>query len=275
MENIVDNSNVSQVFNEEQPNNTNNVDLDFLLGEEPEQSEFAEGNEQQQDIEIDERFKELDPQEARYRTIQSKHDKLLADYNKLNAEYTVLQDKASMYDELVQNPDLLVAFVNEINPNLIQKSDSSLFIKDRIKEEFGEGYKPTLSRDEAEREDPGGKDWRYYKRLDQLYIEQNSKINKATSVKEYKEQLEKQKKEEEAKNQMELANLKKQFNMADEEVKSMLQFYNQLTPTQAVKLFRFVQRQPKTKSNLNIISGSPNNGMSPQYQQFMNDLNRK
>jgi len=275
MENIVDNSNVSQVFNEEQPNNNNNVDLDFLLGEEPEQSEFVEGNEQQQDIEIDERFKELDPQEARYRTIQSKHDKILADYNKLNTEYTVLQEKASIYDELVQNPDLLAAFVNEINPNLIQKSDSSLFIKDRIKEEFGEGYKPALSRDEAEREDPGGKDWRYYKRLDQLYIEQNSKINKATSVKEYKEQLEKQKKEEEAKNQMELANLKKQFNMADEEVKSMLQFYNQLTPTQAVKLFRFVQRQPKTKSNLNIISGSPNNGMSPQYQQFMNDLNRK
>ncbi|HPO11719.1 MAG TPA: hypothetical protein PLM63_03995, partial [bacterium] len=140
MDNINDNPIVSQGFNEVPPTNDYSVNLDALLDETQEQ--VGEANGISQEIEIDERFAGLDPQEAKYRTYQSRYDKIQADYNKLQSQFTSVEEKARLIDEMIQNPDMLVAFVNEVNPNLIKKPDSSLYIKERIKEEFGEGYKP-------------------------------------------------------------------------------------------------------------------------------------
>ncbi len=273
MDNINDNPIVSQGFNEVPPTNDYSVNLDALLDETQEQ--VGEANGILQEIEIDERFAGLDPQEAKYRTYQSRYDKILADYNKLQSQFTSVEEKARLIDEMIQNPDMLVAFVNEVNPNLVKKPDSSLYVKERIKEEFGEGYKPTLTRDQSEIEDPGGKDWRYYKRLDQLFAEQNKSVNKATTVKEYKEQLARMEEQKRLQSQAELEQVKKSYNMPDEEVEAMTKFWNNMNLDQAVKLYRFLKRQPQTRANLNMVSGSPNSGMSPEFIEFQKQFKRR
>lgn len=84
MENIVSAENVSQ--------QNFSVDMSIL----DEQVQAPENNSQESNvhtnngesnqIEIDERFKELPPEEARLRTIQSQRDALTASYNKLMKE---------------------------------------------------------------------------------------------------------------------------------------------------------------------------------------------
>ena len=61
--------------------------------------------------------------------------------------------------------------------------------------------------------------------------------------------------------------------MDDNEIKAMVDFYNGLDIEKTVKIWRLLRKQPQTRSNLNLVSGSPNNGYSPQYQEFLKTLN--
>jgi len=275
MDDIINQAEVSQGVNEAGNINDYSVDVDTLYDSQVQSVEGEGTAETQQEIEIDERFADLDPVEARYRTYQSKYDKMVAEYNKLQNQYSTIEQKAAFVDKLLTDPDMLVAFINEVNPNLVQKPDTSNYIKSKLKEEFGENYRPTLSRTEAEIEDPGGTDWQYYKRLDELHAEVKSKFSQAKSLKEYKEQLAKKEQEALVQKQREIQKVQKEMNIDDNEIQAMLKFYSELDLTKAAKLWRLLRRQPQTKANLNLVSGYDPKGVSPQLQQFMNEFKLK
>jgi len=273
MEDIMGNQVVSQTSGEEPIIDNYNVDLDSLFIEEQVQ-EGVQNVEQEQEIEIDERFIGLEPNEAKFRSIQSKYDRLQADYNKFQQTYTTVEEKAKLVEELMQDPNLLYAFVNEINPNLINKPDTSNLIKQKLKEEFGESYKPQLTREQADREDPGGTDWQYYRRLDTLYTDFSKNQNKATSVKEYKEQLAKQQQAQQSQQLALVRDVQNKKNANDVETKAVIDLFTKLDLEKAFDLHRLLRRQPQTRTNLNIISGSPTTGVSPQYADFLKTLKR-
>lgn len=258
------------------------VNLDALLETPGEptangSSDTKSPNEGDITVEIDDRFKHLPEAEAVARSIQSRYDKLYNDYQPLVAQMEEYKPLIEILDDLLDDDDAFYAFVNERKPELIQQKDIGVELKKQLTKEFGEGFKPSLTREQADIEDPGGKDWRYYRKLDDLYSElkQGSAYTKTASLKAYRQKKEALAKAEEERFQQQVEKAKVDLKMTDEEVERVSKWGQSLDFAKLTKLLRFVSKFPTTKAAAQISkstgSGAPS---STARQQFLDSIKR-
>lgn len=258
------------------------VNLDALLETPGEptangSSDTKSPNEGDITVEIDDRFKHLPEAEAVARSIQSRYDKLYKDYQPLVAQMEEYKPLIEILDDLLDNDEAFYAFVNERKPELIQQKDIGVELKKQLTKEFGEGFKPSLTREQADIEDPGGKDWRYYRKLDDLYSElkQGSAYTKTASLKAYRQKKEALAKAEEERFQQQVEKAKVDLKMTDEEVERVSKWGQSLDFAKLTKLLRFVSKFPTTKAAAQISkstgSGTPS---STARQQFLDSIKR-
>lgn len=228
-------------------------------------------------IEIDQKYQGLPEAEAIARTIQSKYDKLNMDYL---AEVKRSQENLTykeILNDLYTDEDALLAFISERKPELIQSRSVDAEIKKRIVAEFGEGYEPKLSRDEAERKDPGGVDFRYYKKLDSLWNElsQNgSGYSKHKTLKEFRESQIQSLKAKEAEVEAEIQEAITKFGMQKPEVEWTQKWAANLKFSEIVSIARFI-RKFKNAPSMGNIPGGESVTMSNNRAEFLNRLKPK
>lgn len=184
---------------------------------------------QEQNLNLDERAREF----------QSRYDKLYSQHQNVLRDMQTYREKAQLLEEISNDPELLEAFVTEIRPDLIQKKDITQIVQERLRAEFGD-YKP--SRSEAD-EEPGGKAWLYFKRLDEIYNESKANIKPPQTVQQIKKQR------EEA-IESEINKLKTQFKWDDTSVNNFRQWANSLNLTNLAKLYEFAIRTNRTPEAL-------------------------
>lgn len=258
MENIVDGT--------QQPQDSFEVNLDTLDGGQaaepkPDDSEapdvHTQNGNQFEDIQIDERFKDLDENEGRLRTLQSQRDTYRADIDKWAKKYDERDAVAALLDDMLEDDGLFMAFVSERKPELIKNRDVAGELKQQLKEEFGD-FKPQLSREEAERDDPFGQDARYYMRLDELKTklrQGGTNEEQAKSVKEYLKKRKELQEKEAQKYEMERETVKNQLKMTDTEVKAVSDWAMKLKFGDIVKIHRYLRRLPSKNPNLTSVPG--------------------
>lgn len=209
-------------------------------------------------FDIDERFKDLPPAEARFRTIQSRYDTVVKERNDALASSQELEAYRNFVNQVLADEKMAIALVNQVNPELIPKKDMSQVIKSKLKEKFGEGYKPQLSRQEAERDDPGGKDWQYYRMLDEITKSATEDDPQhSMTIKQYKEKLNAMKEEEKQAALKEIDDVKKKFNTTDDEIRAVSEFLNKMSLEQGVRLHRLLRKiSPKIPGVTNVSGHS-------------------
>lgn len=261
-------------------NSVSDVNLDALesitgVPEANESSSVSSPNGDVIQVEIDDKFKHLPEAEAVARSLQSRYDKLQNEYQPLVAKMQEYEPLIEILDDLLENDEAFYAFVNERKPELIQQKDIGVELKQQLAKEFGEGYKPTLTREQADVDDPGGKDWRYYKKLDELYAElkTGSAYTKTASLKAYRQKKEALAKAEEERVQKQVEKAKVDLKMTDEEVARVSTWAEKLTFADLTKLLRFVSKFPTTKAATQISksTGSSIPGSSAR-DQFIKSL---
>lgn len=227
-------------------------------------------------IEIDPKYQGLPEAEAIARTIQSKYDKLNMDYlSEVKRSQENLTYKEILND-LYTDEDALLAFISERKPELIQTRNVDAEIKKRIVSEFGEGFEPKLSRDEAERKDPGGVDFRYYKKLDSLWNElsQNgSGYSKYKTLKEFRESQANSLKAKEAEVEAEIQEAITKFNMQEPEVDWTRKWAANLKFSEIVTIARFL-RKFKNAPSMSNIPGGETVTMSSTRADFLKSLKK-
>src|SRR5690554_1543580 len=173
-------------------------------------------------IQIDPRYSNLPQLEAQLRSIQSHYDKMYSEHEKLIAQMAERDSLVEILNDIVENDDAFYALVNQKKPELLKNSYNSVIAnaKAELAKEFGEDYRPSLSKEEAEWEDPDGKDAKYWRRREELLKKANpaQQYSKFSSLKEYIDKLREQRKSEAGSYQKEIADAKAKFNMTDGEI---------------------------------------------------------
>jgi len=222
-------------------------------------------------LEIDERFKELPREQAIIRTLQSQKDKTRADYDKLSKQFEEKDRIAGLVDQMVDDEGLLLAFVRQLKPDLVKPLDLGTQLKEQLQKEFGEDFKPTLTRDEAERDDPFGKDARYYMKVDALkakLLQDGGQEN--LTIKEYLAKKKQLQETENAKYEMEREQIKQQYKMSDLEVKAVSDWALKLKFKDLVEVHRFIRKFPGNP-NVNSAPGSAP-GIKSDREKFLKDV---
>ena len=205
-------------------------------------------------FEIDEKFKDLPPEEGFKRTVQSRYDKLLEEHTKLKIGYDNRSKYEGFLNELLEDDEVLEAFLTERKPELIQKRDITEQIQEKLKSEFGEEFKPT--RTEAD-ENPGGKDWLYFKRLDELYTELKGGKKGAKTIKELRAERDLSKKREQEQLDTQVQELKTEMNWDDQTVERFYDWSQKLSMKDLGKIFRWAMSNPKRSPSLQSAPGDP------------------
>jgi len=174
------------------------------------------------------------------KTFQSRYDKLYAQHQNILKEMNSLSEKAKLLEEISSDPEYLEAFVREVNPNLLPQKDITLVIQDKLHAEFGD-YKP--SRMEAD-EEPGGKAWLYFKRLDELYNETKATTKPLKKVSEIKG-------EKQQAIESQIRELQTEFKLNDNSVTGFKQWANGLN---LKNLYQIYAQSLKTISSPDSIS---------------------
>ncbi|WP_448506630.1 hypothetical protein [Immundisolibacter sp.] len=270
MENIVSAENTSQ--------QSFDVDMSILSAEQVQASADNSQNpnvhtntDELSQIEIDERFKELPKEQAIIRTLQSQKDKYFSDYNKLAKDFEEKDKIAGLFDQMIDDEGLLYAFIREIKPDLVKPLDLGTQLKEQLQKEFGEDFKPTLTRDEAERDDPFGKDARYYMKVDALkakLLQEGGQEN--VTIKEYLAKKRQLQEAEDAKYEMEREQVKQQYKMSDLEVKAVSDWAMKLKFKDLVEVHRFLRKFPGNP-NINQAPGSAP-GIKSAREEFLKQI---
>jgi hypothetical protein len=273
--------NTSEISTNTSQGNSENAEvtafLDGAFGEEVALeggNSINDGSSNNPTFEIDPRFKDLDKSEGLIRTYQSKYDSITAEHTKLLNEHEKARKAVEFLNTLPEDENLLYAFINEVKPGLIKPKDVSVALKEALSKEFGEGFKPELSREEADREDPGGTDWRYYRKLDELYqdISKGKSGTNVNSIKEILAEREAQRKLQDAEYQSEIETAKTKFKMSDEEVKNTVEFGSKLKFADLVRITRLLQKIPNAKiGSVENLSGSVTS-QSTNRQNFLKNI---
>jgi len=229
-------------------------------------------DENQSQIEIDEKFKELSPEEGRFRTLKSHHDSLDARYNKLVKDSDERGQVADLFDQMLTDEGLFMAFVNEVKPDLLKGRDATQQMKQQLGEEFGEDFKPSLTREEAERDDPFGNDSKYYMKLDSLRKElAGANGTMPTTVKEYLAKKRELEDTESRKYEVERETVKNQFKMSDTEVKAVSDWAIALKFQDLVKVHRFLRKFPTRNPDITAAPGDAQ-GTKSARQKFIDGV---
>ena len=225
-------------------------------------------------IEIDPKYQGLPEAEAIARTIQSKYDRLNMDFQaevKRSQENSVYKD---IINDLYTKEEALLALLSEVKPELVGNRDVNAEIKKRIVAEFGEGYEPKMSRDEAERKDPGGVDFRYYKKVDILWDELSKSGNsysKHKSLQEFRKAQIEQMKADELTVEAEIQEAINKFQMSEAEVEWNRKWASSLKFPEIVQITRFLRKFKNSPSMANIPGGQSVT-MSKARQELLNSI---
>jgi len=207
-------------------------------------------------FEIDDKYKDLPHGEASLRTLQAKHDKLFSLNEKLALEQEKNSKIISFVNELLEDDLTLEAFLSERKPELIQKKDFSQTLQEKLNNEFPEFQDSKPRRDDAD-QNPGGKEWLYFKRLDELYSELKSSGSKHIgTIKELKEQKLAEKAQRDAELEREMQFAMKELHYSDADVKSFYDWSQNLKLIDMMKMHRYAARTNRIP-NVNSIPGSP------------------
>lgn len=252
------------------------LNLDNLEGQQVDQSQTlgsTETEDKPSQVEVDPRYSGLPEAEAIARTIQSKYDKLNMDYQNAVKEVQVNSTYKELLSDLYDNDDALYAFLSERKPELISSRDVKSEVTKRITEKFGEGFEPELSRDEAERKDPGGKDWLYYQELDKIKadITGSSSYAKHKSFKEFREARKAEMETENATIEAEIVEAKEKLKMSDSEIEWNRNWAANLKFAEIVRISRFLRKFQNAPTMGNIPGGKVVS-QSKNRQQFVESL---
>lgn len=215
-------------------------------------SSFTKEANIQSDDEIDPRFANLPKAEALLRTYQSRYDKLYNEYQKTINEIENYRKYQNLFEQLLNDDEVFEAFVYQRKPELVKEQDITEIIKAKIQEEFGD-YKP--SREEAE-EDPGGKAWLYYKRLDELYEEYKNKRSKKYSFEEILKKKAEERLQQEKAIQEEIVKVKEQMKWDDRQLVSFRDWASKLTVLDLAKIYNYAIRNFKVPQASAISSNN-------------------
>lgn len=226
-------------------------------------------------VEIDPRYKGLPEAEAIARTVQSKYDKLNVDFINTQKELQSVGIYKDILADLYESDDAFMAFLTERKPELIQSRDIKTELTKALASKFGEGFKPELSRDEAERNDPGGKDWLYYRELDRVTNEllngNGKSYSKHQSLKDFRAARKAEIDAENAKIEEEIQQTKEQLKMSDAEVEWNRKWSAVLKFKDLVEISRFLRKFQNTPA-MGKMPGSSGEAMSRTRQDFLNSL---
>jgi len=232
----------------------------------------TEGNQPLQ-VEVDPKYAGLPGAEGIARTIQSKYDKLNMDYLKAQKELQTNSVYKEVLSDLYENEDALYAFLNERKPELVANRDIKTEVTKRLTAKGYEGYEPQLNRDEAERKDPGGKDWLYYREMDNITKEVlgAGAYSKHKTLKEFRDARLNEVKVDNAKIEAEIAETKNLLKMSDAEVDWNRNWVTNLKFQDIVKISRYL-RTFKNSPTMGNIPGGPSVGMSKERKEFLDSL---
>jgi len=220
-------------------------------------------------LEIDEKFQNLPKYEAALRTSKSRYDKLYQTHQNTLKE---LNDNSKIVDflvELEEDDTILEAYLRERKPELIQKREFSTVIKEKLNEEFPEFVDSKPSRNDAD-DDPGGRAWLYFKRLDELYSDLKGKGSNTQTIKEIRAERKRLEAERGAELQKQLNDVQNKMNWNEEMLKRFVEWSNKASILELAKMYKL------GLNTLRIDSVSNVPGQEPQKktlrQQFIESL---
>lgn len=200
-----------------------------------------EGQGQQQMMDIDPRFANLDPQTAILRTFQSRYDQAQSELQTLKSQ----MEKAKMVEDILvqitEDDEALEAFLYQRKPELVKKPDFNSWAKSKLEAEFGEGFE--FDRDRASY-DP--LHIAYQKKVEKLYDEyQNGNQNKVKSLAELTQRRKAEKEAEEQERISQLRSFKENNKLSDEQFKGFVNFLNKANndPSLLFNLYRMATKQ--------------------------------
>lgn len=186
---------------------------------------------------------------------QSKYDSLSAEFQKAQAEANELRDQSLLLQQLMSDKEMRIAFLKEIDPELIPEQNVDDLVGDQLKKEFGEGYIP----DENEIRRGYGKGFRYTERAKELY----GKLGGASSqtLKSLKEARLAEDNKAKAENEKQKNDLKTAFKWDDNQLNSFFDWGKKLTPIALAKMYNFaLAQQGKSPGSITRVNGSPVSG---------------
>lgn len=229
--------------------------------------ESSQEGTQEELIEIDERYKDLDPREGGFRTLKSKYDKLYSSNEKLVQDYQKQQEIVHLFNNLTEDRDLLLSLINEVAPDLVPKQNIASEIKSKLDEEFPEFKESPPSREDADKD--LGNAWLYYRRRDELYDE----LRKGRgSNKKFSELIEQRKKEKEAqtkKIEEEVLEAAKAFNYDEKGLASWRNWVNKLTVKDLMKMHQFAIKTMRIPQGTEVPGGP---AKPSQRNEFLKSL---
>jgi len=180
---------------------------------------IPEGQVQQQ-MEIDPRFANLDPQTAMLRTFQSRYDQAQEELKSLKA----YQEKAKVIEDVLiqisEDDEALEAFLHQRKPELVKKPDFTSWVTNKLKSEFGEDFEFDGSKASY---DPIH--IAYSERTKELYKEyQTGNQNKVKSLGELTQRRKAEREAQENERRQALMSFKEQNKMSDEQFKGFVNF---------------------------------------------------
>lgn len=245
----------------------------FDIPEEEVQNQNADGtNQSSTDLDIDPKFMDLDVHEAKYRTAQSRYDKLQKEHELLQNSFAKALKAQSFVEEVVENPDLLEAFIAEVNPDLIKKKDLKAVMQETLAKEFPQFVQEKPSRDEAEK-DPGSDGWLYYRRVDDLYQELRSgglHSDKIKTVKELKVEAEQKRAESKAKADADLLEVRNKLKWSEDTVQNFVSWAQKLPLIELAKIYKFATRMQQAQNpSVQSIQGTSGSSLA---EKFLNTI---
>ena len=232
-----------------------NVDLSILdqSGVTSVSGSTAQGTElPSQKVQVDPKYSNLPQIEAQLRSIQSLYDTLYPEHQKLTANLAEKETLVEILNDLLENDDAFLSLIQTRKPELLKASSEAVIqkAKETLAKEFGEDFKPSLSKEEAEWDDPSGKDAQYWKRREELLKDvKESQYAKTPTLQEYRKKLKEQREADNQTNLKQIDDAKKQFNMSDPEIEMTTKWAESLTFADIVKMRRFLIRFKSAPGN--------------------------
>lgn len=249
------------------------VNLDGLYNQivQSENPPEVQSQEDEMKVEINPKYAHLPEEQAVFRTLQSERDSFRARLEKEIQSKAELEQIAEIFETLYNDDSALEAFLAERKPELVSKRDYSSMIKSALAKEFGEEFRPTLTREEAERDDPGGQDALYYLRLDEI---RKSIIKpQGENPKSLKEWREKQKQKADIESQKVVAEIKevqKKYNLSDSEVEATLELGRKMNFESLYKTRKLLLRLGKPmEAGVNL---QPTQNINSNAERFVKEL---
>lgn len=223
------------------------------------------------ELEIDEKFKSLPQHEAVIRTLQSKYDKLFASNEKTVKEVELNSKSYETFKNIDTDDEWLEAYLAVRKPELVKAQDLSSKINAMMTKEFPDFAERKPTRQQAD-DNPGSKEWLYFKRLEELYAEFKNSPVKAKDITDLIEKRKAEAQQKQALIDSEITKAQQQLKMSDDE---MVGFHNWQSKAGIVDILRLYKIGLRTQriATLNSNGVAPNiSTASPDRQGFLSSL---